>query len=68
MKNTITENNINVIRHRLSKDEVPNYNRLKRVAGYISQKELKELIKKAKKSYDDLLLISKESLSNNKEI
>lgn len=68
LNNTITKNNINVIKHRLSKDEVPNFNRLKRIARHIPQKDLKEYIKKAKKSYDELLLISKESISSNKEV
>jgi hypothetical protein len=55
----LTKNHINVLKYRLSKDEVPHFGRLTKLAPFISQKELKEYVNIAKKQYDSLLSIPK---------
>jgi len=59
--NKLTNNYLTVLRHRLTKSELPNYNQILKLAksGDSNKKELKKYIKKAKKAYDSLLYINK---------
>ena len=55
MKEEITENYLNVLRHRINKSDVPDIDRLKKIAPFIPKKELKSYVQKAKSAYSSLL-------------
>ncbi len=56
---TITKTYANVLKHRVKKNDLPKYEHLKKLieSGFISKKELKQYVKKAKIAYDSLLKI-----------
>ena len=57
---TITENYLKVLKNRVQKAKTPKIEHLKKLAtlvpNQVSKSEFKSYVKKAKKSYDDLLL------------
>jgi len=59
-KQTITENYLKVLRHRVQKSKTPRLEHLKKLAtlvpNQVSKTEFKAYVQKAKKSYDELLL------------
>lgn len=60
---TITENYLKVLRHRVHKSKTPKIEHLKKLSFVIPKSELKSYIQKAKKSYDDLLLCTNHTSS-----
>ena len=57
---TITENYLKVLRHRIQKSKTPRVEHLKKIASLVPEQvtksEFKSYVQKAKKSYDELLL------------
>jgi hypothetical protein len=51
----ITQNNLRVIKHRLKRAEVPDFNRLKKIKNFIAKEELDNFARKAINAYQNLL-------------
>lgn len=59
-------NILRVTKHRLNKQDVPDYKRLKRICALLSKQELKAYVDKAKQAYQSLL--SENNTTTSKKI